>query len=40
MGRFLVLLGLAMLYLFVKSSHVGVDMNGLAYSLHCLTACG
>jgi hypothetical protein len=26
-----------MLYLVAKPSHVGVDVDGLAYSLHCPT---
>jgi hypothetical protein len=39
-GRFLVLSCLAMLYLVSRPSHVGADVDGLAYSLHYPTACG
>jgi hypothetical protein len=31
---------LALLHLVAKPSHVGVDMDGLAYRLHRPTTCG
>jgi hypothetical protein len=30
---------MTLLYLAAKPAHVGVDVDGLAYPLHCLMAC-